>query len=76
MSSFGRDSTGKFVGEIKLVSTMGLTETIEYAINAYGHLIERSETISHDEFARRIAAAYDTTTPQNAAVVVALNCLL
>lgn len=76
-SFFEKDHVGTIGGKIHLLPSHGLVETINYATNAYGYLIQRNERVTPNEFVNRIQAAYDCVDcPQNAAVVRALNHLL
>lgn len=76
-SFFSKDAVGRWGGQIRLVPNPLLIETINYAINAYGFLIQRNERVSPVEFSERIRAAYDCTDcPQNKAVVDALMHLV
>lgn len=76
-SYFTKDATGQIGGKIQLVPNPGRIETINHAMNAYGHLINCNERLTPMEFAERICAAYDCkTNQQNSAVVDALNYLI
>lgn len=76
-SFFSKDAFGRFGGQIRLVPNPQRVETINYAMNAYGFLIQRNERVSPVEFSERIRAAYDCTDcPQNKAVVDALMHLV
>ena len=77
-SHFTKDVHGQF-GDSRITSapSLPLVELVNYAINAYGFLIDRHETVTPVEFADRIRKAYDCVhCPQNRAVVEALGYLL
>lgn len=72
-----RDSLGNLGGQIKIVPNLVTIETINYACNAYGFLIERGEKLTCREFAERIAKHYDCDTIlQNSEVVKALKACI
>lgn len=48
-------------------------DTLRLAIDTYGFLIARNESLSLSAFADRIAAHYDPTLPRNAEVIAALR---
>jgi hypothetical protein len=51
----------------------GDKDTLRLAIDTYGFLIGRNESLSLQAFAQRIATHYDPTSPRNAAVIAALQ---
>nr|WP_241025670.1 hypothetical protein [Burkholderia sp. Tr-20390] len=70
--SIARDAIGNLVGRFS-VTSVEERATIDHALTAYGFLIARNERITISQFADRVAAAYDISVPQNAAVVAALR---
>lgn len=70
--SVGRDKVGSVTGSFGTVSGSD-RETMDYALQAYGFLINRNEQLSLRQFADRIAAAYDVSVPRNAEVVRVLK---
>ena len=76
-SVFGKSVTGELFSKIRFIPKDGLVESIDQAINSFGFLIQRNESISSTEFAGRIGRTYDcVSNPQNSAIVTALNTLL
>jgi len=76
-SAISKDATGAFYGKYYFVALPGLADTLAYALNAFGFLIRRNESVSPPEFIRRIRDTYDCEScPQNAAVVNALSQLV
>lgn len=51
----------------------GDRDTLRLAVDTYGFLISRNESLTLEAFAQRIAAHYDCTLPRNAEVVAALR---
>ena len=77
VSYLDKDNIGNLGGKIQIVPNPGTIETINYACNAYGFLIERGEKLTCNEFADRIAMHYDCETiPQNREVVKALRACI
>ncbi|ABO60311.1 hypothetical protein LA345_37425 (plasmid) [Burkholderia vietnamiensis] len=70
--SVARDAIGNLIGRFSATSAEERA-TIDHALTVYGFLIARNEHITLSQFADRIAASYDTSVPQNAAVVAALR---
>jgi hypothetical protein len=76
-SVFGKSATGDLFSKIRFMPKDGLLESIDHAINSFGFLIARNESISSTEFAQRIGKTYDcVSNPQTSAIVTALNTLL
>lgn len=76
-SLFGKSAAGDLFSKIRFVPKEGLVENIDLAINSFGFLIARNESITSVEFAQRIGKTYDcVSNPQNSAIVSALNTLL
>lgn len=76
-SYFERDRVGTIRGRVQLVADTITVEIINFALNAYGYLIDRNEKLTAGEFAARIRSSYDCIgNPQNKAVVDALVCLI
>ena len=72
-----RDNVGVLGGQLHLVPNPGTVETINFACDAYGFLIERGEKITARQFAERIAKHYECEDNlQNRAVVQALGVCL
>ena len=77
VSFFTKNSDGFFGGKIQLIPNPGTIETINYALNSYGFLINIGENISPAQFITHIKDAYDCeSNPQNRAVIAALSCLI
>lgn len=77
ISNFTKNADGSFGGKIQLIPNPGTVETINYAMNSYGFLINIGETLSPSQFITRIKESYDCeSNPKNRAVVAALSCLL
>lgn len=76
-SYFERTVTGDLTACVHLVPNHATVETINYACDAYGFLIERGEKLTTRQFAERIAKHYDCgSVPQNRAVVAALGACI
>jgi hypothetical protein len=48
-------------------------DTLRLAIDTYGFLIARNESLSLQAFAERIASHYDRTSPRNAEIIASLE---
>jgi hypothetical protein len=75
-SFFTKDHFDHVGGQITHVPNPYRNSMIELACNSYGHLIARGETVTADQFADKIKAAYDCAEPHNAEVIRALGELL
>lgn len=58
---------------VAITSVGGTSETLRAGVHSFSFLIERNETVTSQELAERIKAAYSLENPKTAAVVAELT---